>query len=86
MEEHELYLKIVLEKIEREKAVCKVLKVRFWLRKVAFLGHMVSEEGILVDSSKVKTIIQWKQPRNSAKVRSFLGLARYYWKFVDGFF
>ena len=63
----------------------KFSKCEFWLGKVAFLGHVVSEEGISVDPSKVEAVSQWKQPRNPIEVWSFLGLAGYYWRFVDGF-
>ena len=54
-------------------------------RKRAILGHMVSKEGILVDSSKVESVSQWKQSKNPTEVRSFSGLVRYYRRFVNGF-
>ena len=60
-------------------------KCEFWLREVSFLGHIVSEEGIRVDSSKIEVILEWKPPRNVTKVGSFLGLAGYYRRFVKGF-
>ena len=85
VEEHELYLKIVLEKLREKKLYAKFSKCEFGLRKVAFLGHVVLEEEISVDSSKVEDVSQWKQPRNPTEVRSFLGLAGYYRRFVDGF-
>ena len=85
MEEHKLHLKIILEKLREKKLYAKFSKCEFWLGKVAFLGHVVSEEGISVDPSKVEAISQWKEPRNPTEVRSFLGLARYYHKFVNVF-
>ena len=60
MEEYELHLKIVLEKLREKKLYGKFLKCEFWLGKVAFLGHVVSEEGISMDPSKVKAVSQWK--------------------------
>ena len=45
----------------------------------------MSEKGISVDPSKVEAVSQWKQPRNPTEVQSFLGLAEYYRRFVDGF-
>ena len=53
--------------------------------KVAFLGHVISEEGVGVDPQKIEAIVNWKPPTNVSKVRSFLGLVGYYRKFVEGF-
>ena len=53
--------------------------------KVAFLGHVISGEGISVDPQKVEAIVNWKPPTNVSVVRSFLGLAGYYRKIVQGF-
>ncbi|XP_057956675.1 uncharacterized mitochondrial protein AtMg00860-like [Malania oleifera] len=53
--------------------------------RVAFLGHVVSKEGISVDPGKVEVVVDWTRPRNMQKVHSFLGLAGYYRRFVEGF-
>ena len=52
---------------------------------MSFLCHIVSAEGIRVDAVKIEAVINWKQPRNVTDVRSFLGLAGYYQRFVQGF-
>ena len=85
IEEHKLHLKIILEKLREKKLYAKFSKYEFWLGKVAFLGHMVSEEGISMDPSKVEIVSQWKQSRNPTEVWSFLGLVGYYRRFVDEF-
>ena len=52
---------------------------------MSFLGHIVFAEGIRVDLVKIKAVMNWKPPRNVTEVRSFLGLAGYYQRFVQGF-
>ena len=84
-EYHDTHLRVVLETLRNEQLYAKLRKCEFWLREVSFLEHIVSEEGIQVDSKKIEVIIEWKPPRNVTKVRSFLGLAGYYRRFVKGF-
>ena len=84
-ENHDTHLQVVLETLRKERLYAKLSKCEFWLREVSFLGHLVSEEGILVDPRKIEMIIEWKPPRNVMEVRSFLGLVGYYRRFVKGF-
>ena len=57
----------------------------FWLKEVKFLGHVVSGEGVTVDSSKIEATKDWEQPKNAFEIRSFLGLPDYYCRFVNDF-
>nr|GEY44251.1 putative reverse transcriptase domain-containing protein [Tanacetum cinerariifolium] len=84
-EEHEQHLRIVLEILRQKKLYAKFLKCEFWLKQVAFLGHIVSVDGITIDPSKVEAITKWPRPTTVTEVRSFLGLAGYYQCFVEGF-
>ena len=72
-------------KILRENQLfAKLSKCGFWLKELSFLGHIVSAEGIRVDPVKIETTMNWKIPRNVIEVRSFLGLAGYYRRYVQG--
>ena len=83
--EHEQHLKIVLQTLREKKLYAKLSKFDFWLKEISFLGHIVSAEGIRVDPVKIEAVVNWKPPRSVTKVRSFLGLAGYYRRFVKGF-
>ena len=63
----------------------KFSKCEFWLREVAFLGHVVSSKGVMVDPSKVEAVSSWPRPTSVTEIRRFLGLAGYYGRFVQDF-
>ncbi|XP_074293310.1 putative mitochondrial protein AtMg00860 [Silene latifolia] len=84
-EEHEEHLRIVLQTLRDNQFYAKLSKCEFWLERVAFLGHVISKKGVVVDPSKIEALSRWESPKNVAEIRSFLGLAGYYQRFVKDF-
>ncbi|XP_070020566.1 uncharacterized protein [Nicotiana sylvestris] len=80
--EHEPHLRLVLLTLREHKLYGKFSMCEFWLESVAFLGYVVSREGIKVDPKKVEAVQIWPRPTSVTEIRSFLGLAGYYHRFV----
>lgn len=84
-EEHANHLRINLQMIKDNELYAKFWKCEFWLKLVAFLGHIISGDDIRVDMQKVEAAKNWPRPTSPIDIRSFLGLTGYYRRFVDGF-
>ncbi|XP_072088336.1 uncharacterized protein [Arachis hypogaea] len=86
VKEHEEHLRIMLQILKERKLYAKFSKCEFWKEEVKFLGHMVSKGRIAIDPSEVEAVMEWERPTMVTKVRSFLGLAGNYRRFIEGFF
>jgi hypothetical protein len=76
---------LVLDKLREYKYYAKLNKCTFWLSEVAFLGHVINQDRITVDPKNVASAVKWQRPTTVTEVRSFLGLAGYYRRFVQNF-
>jgi hypothetical protein len=83
--EHAKHLRIVLQRFRDHKLYAKFSKCEFWLNSVQYLGHTISKDGISIDPSKVQEVMDWKPPKSVHQIRSFLGLAGYYRRFIPDF-
>ena len=84
-EEHEKLLRVVLQTLKEHQLFAKLKKCELWLNQISFLGHVVSKDGISVDPRKVEAVLNWKRSTIVFEVRSFLGMAGYYRRFIEGF-
>ncbi|KAH0722658.1 hypothetical protein KY290_005316 [Solanum tuberosum] len=75
-EDHASHLKIVLQTLKDKELYAKFFKCEFWLESVAFLGHIVSGDGIIVDTQKIEAVQSWPRPTSPTDIRSFLGIEK----------
>ena len=84
-DEHGDHLRIILQALRNHQLYAKFSKCEFWLTKVKFLGHVVSALGMSVDPEKVEAVMSWQRPKSVFEILSFLGLTKYYRRFIEDF-
>jgi hypothetical protein len=84
-EEHADHLRMVLQRLREHQLYAKLSKCEFWISEVLFLGHIINKEGLAVDPKKVADILNWKASIDARGIKSFIGMAEYYRRFIEGF-
>ena len=85
MDAHVSHLRTVLEVLMSNQLYAKQSKCVFGCTEVEYLGHVISGEGVRADSKKISSMVQWPIPNSVKALRGFLGLTRYYRKFIKGY-
>jgi hypothetical protein len=83
--EHKEHLKMVLQRLWEQQLYAKLSKCKFWISEVLFLGHIINRDGLAMDPKKVAYILDLKAPRDVRGIKSFIGMAGYYRRFIEGF-
>lgn len=85
MDEHRTHLARVLQVLQEHQLYAKWKKCSFAQPAISYLGHVIDKEGIHTDPDKIRVVRDWKAPKNAQGVRSFLGLANFFRRFIQGF-
>ena len=83
--EHLWHVRLILRTLQEHSLYLKKSKCSFGSQSVAYLGHVISSDGVAMDAEKVNTIVSWPVPTTVRAVRGFLGLAGYYRRFIRNY-
>ena len=82
MTTHLKHLKIFLEVLRVQNLYANQKTCSFGVSQVEYLGHIISEHGVASDKAKTVAMQEWSSPRSVKQLRGFLGLTRYYIRFI----
>ncbi|KAL9256840.1 Retrovirus-related Pol polyprotein from transposon 17.6-like protein [Drosera capensis] len=85
LEEHAEHLRVVFKVLASNELYVKKEKCSFARQEVNFLGHVIKDGNLFMEEGKVRTIQEWEPPTKVSELRSFLGLANYYRRFIEGY-
>lgn len=85
LREHEIKFKKLAERLKSANLKLQPDKCEFLRKEVTYLGHIISEDGVKPDPSKIKAVKEFPQPQNAKAIKQFLGLAGYYRRFIPNF-
>ncbi|KAL0154784.1 hypothetical protein M9458_049047, partial [Cirrhinus mrigala] len=84
-QEHVKHVRSVLQRLVQHQLYAKLEKCEFHLTKISFLGYIISPEGVAMDDSKVRAVVNWPQPATIKELQHFLGFANFYRRFIRNF-
>ena len=84
-EGHNKLVEEILKRLEENGLYIKLEKCKWKVKEVDFLGVMLGPEGIKIEETKVKAVLDWPVPKLVKDIQKFLGLANYYQRFIEGF-
>ncbi|XP_073137261.1 uncharacterized protein [Henckelia pumila] len=85
IDEHAQHLRLVLQILREKQLYVMFSKCQFWIDRVVFLGHVISQKGVSVDPNMTEAILNWSRPTKASEICSFFGLAGYYHRFIEKF-
>jgi hypothetical protein len=84
-EEHLQHLDVVFSKLEEINLKLNPNKCSFATKNITFLGHVVSKDGTKLNPGKIEVVLHFPKPKTITNIRSFLGLTRCYWNYIQGY-